>query len=322
MRALRILAPVAVAFAFLAPALAQEKDAAEKRLFWHVASETGSVYLLGSVHVGTDDMYPLPKEIEDAYKKSDAVAVEADITASDKAKVQGIIMSKGVYGEGDSLSKHLSKDNVKKLKEFCKKEEIEYTQLKMMKPWLAAIQIEGSVMAKLNLDMALGIDKHFLDQAHDEKTKKKIIELESMEMQIDLFADLSDELQESFIMSTVNEQEKGKDGLEKMLDAWKKGDVDKIDELSHEGEKEHPEFKPLMTKLIDDRNVGMVKKIEELLAAKGTTFVTVGSGHMVGEKGIVKLLEATKKYKIDRPALTKPEKKEPKEEKKDDDGMK
>ena len=44
-------------------------------------------------------------------------------------------------------------------------------------------------------------------------------------------------------------------------------------------------------RLICDRNVHMVEKIEQMLKQPGKYFVMVGSAHFVGEKGIVKTLE-------------------------------
>src|SRR3954468_22859172 len=51
-----------------------------KRLFWKITSPTTVVYFLGSIHVATPDMYPLPAEIEAAYATCDNLVVEADIT--------------------------------------------------------------------------------------------------------------------------------------------------------------------------------------------------------------------------------------------------
>ena len=39
-----------------------------------------------------------------------------------------------------------------------------------------------------------------------------------------------------------------------------------------------------------DRNVKMALKLEELLKTKQSYFVIVGAGHLVGKKGILKLL--------------------------------
>ena len=48
----------------------------------------------------------------------------------------------------------------------------------------------------------------------------------------------------------------------------------------------------MLETLLDDRNVAMAKKVRRYLKdAKRTYFVVVGAGHLVGEKGLVALLE-------------------------------
>jgi len=50
-------------------------------------------------------------------------------------------------------------------------------------------------------------------------------------------------------------------------------------------------FYPIYEKLIIIRNRNMVSKIENYLQSKGTYFVVVGAGHLIGSKGIVQLLK-------------------------------
>jgi len=46
-----------------------------------------------------------------------------------------------------------------------------------------------------------------------------------------------------------------------------------------------------MERVVDQRNVRMVERMEEFLKA-GNTFIAVGALHLPGEKGILRLLEA------------------------------
>jgi uncharacterized protein YbaP (TraB family) len=94
---------------------------AEDKLFmWKVTSGTGEVYLLGSMHMAPDDLYPLPKEIELAFKNSHSLVVEADVTNPEQAAaIQGFIIEKGMYSEGDSLSKNVSQETQDALKSTC-----------------------------------------------------------------------------------------------------------------------------------------------------------------------------------------------------------
>ena len=52
-------------------------------------------------------------------------------------------------------------------------------------------------------------------------------------------------------------------------------------------------------KLIDERNVGMAKAAEEYIESGDTVFFAVGSGHMLGDAGIVNLLK-NDGYKVER----------------------
>jgi uncharacterized protein YbaP (TraB family) len=51
-----------------------------------------------------------------------------------------------------------------------------------------------------------------------------------------------------------------------------------------------------MKRLLTDRNYKMAGKIEQYLTTDNTYFVVVGAGHLVGDEGIVRLLQ-TKGYK-------------------------
>jgi uncharacterized protein len=220
MRAHRLFALLAVAALLSAPLALAGDTTTQKGIFWKVTSDAGGeVYLLGSIHAATDEFYPMPKEIEDAYAKSKALVVEADAAAEDAAALQQLVMSTGMYGEGDTLKKHVSKDTVKKLKAVCEKEGLPYDQLKTMKPWLIAIQLQGVAMQKLSMRADLGIDKHFLDDAHDAKKPKKIIQLESAKEQLELISGFGDDLEEKFLLSTIDDNEKMKTTLESIMSA-------------------------------------------------------------------------------------------------------
>ena len=49
-------------------------------------------------------------------------------------------------------------------------------------------------------------------------------------------------------------------------------------------------LKVVHEKILTDRNRNMAKKISSHLRSRGTVFVVVGAGHLVGDLGIVELL--------------------------------
>ena len=90
-------------------AAACRASAAEHKLFaWRVAGDPGTVYLLGSIHVGKPDLYPLPQPIEQAFAVSPELGKEIDTSGSNLALLQQQVLQRGLYTGGDKLESHLS----------------------------------------------------------------------------------------------------------------------------------------------------------------------------------------------------------------------
>lgn len=268
---------------------AKKTDDAKKTYCWKLTKGSGEVYLLGSMHICPDDFYPLPKEIESAFKASHSLVVEADAEAlqSDPQKMQAVLAKVKYEGE-DSLAKHISAETKKKLDEYCEKAGLPAAALDAFKPAFAASQIQLFALQGLGWTSP-GIDNHFLVKAR--KKNKKVLELESIEIQLDLLTGFSDAVAEKFLASTLKETGKTKETFEKILAAWKSGDLAAMDKITQDSEKEDPDSKEFQKKLLDDRNVKMAEKIDGYLKEKGPFFVVVGAAHLCGEVGLVKLLE-------------------------------
>src|SRR3569833_4420418 len=71
-----------------------EAPAARRYLFWRASSPGSTVYLLGSIHIGRPEMYPLSSAIDQAFARADALVVEADVTAIDPEQTAAWITTK------------------------------------------------------------------------------------------------------------------------------------------------------------------------------------------------------------------------------------
>jgi uncharacterized protein YbaP (TraB family) len=287
----------AVALAGHAAAQAGAKKEAERCFLWKVSSKTNTVYLLGSMHVVKPDFFPLPKEIEDSFAASKTLVVELDTEAVNQAQMLKLVFQHGKYPAGETLSKNLSKKTKDALDEYCAKKGMKLEALESLRPWLVNLLLSVGELKAIGMSED-GIDKHFLKKAKADK--KPIVELETADAQIKLFADLSADLQEKLLAKTLAEMGDLKGEMEKIDAAWKAGDFKAMDEIMLKSTlKRHPETKALMVKMFDDRNAKMVERIEVMLQGKEPGFVVVGAGHLVGDKGIVKLLE-DKKYPVEQ----------------------
>ena len=288
--------PVAIfASLLLIGSFLRAEETPGKTMMWKVTGEGSEIYLLGSIHVMKKEIYPLAKELEDAFAKSKFLVIEA--SEPDPLAMQKMIMEKGMYPPGDSLSKHLSKPVQDSLAAYEKKAGLPGAMLEQMRPWMTAVTLSITVMMKMGFDPEMGIDKHFINAA--KASNKKILELESADFQISLLSGFSDDLQEKFLSSTLLEIDDMQGQIEKMVTAWSKGDAVEMNKILTEQVTKKPELKSVFEKLVDNRNVEMAKKCEEYLKTKDTYFVVAGAAHMVGDKGIVKLLQ-NKNYKVEQ----------------------
>jgi uncharacterized protein YbaP (TraB family) len=260
-----------------------------------------TVYLLGSVHVGTPDFYPLPKEIEQAFDASKKLVVEVDTEKAGLLQVQGLLMEKGMYRDGDTLADHVAPATLKQFRAYCERNGLPAEALERFRPWASAMTVTMTEVQRQGFRADLGIDEHFMQAAR--KADKPVLELESAESQIEVLAGLGPELEEQFLLSTLSETgDGGKRLTDESMRAWQSGDADRLKALMIDRPiRESPQMKKVTQKLLDDRNGPMADKVEGYMkAGDGPHFVVVGAGHLVGEQGIVQRLAAKKDYQVEQ----------------------
>src|SRR5690242_10307949 len=158
---------LALAGAAQAQVVAQPQAKPRRFLMWKATSPVNTVYLVGSIHVGDSGMYPLPAEVEAAFNAAKVLVVEINIKNADQAKAMGLIQQYGMYGAGDSLSKHITKEASTSLDEFCTKHGLPRAGLEQLKPWVVAVTIAAVAWKEAGEDPNLGIDMHFLGESKE-----------------------------------------------------------------------------------------------------------------------------------------------------------
>jgi len=294
-RCLLPLLPVLIALGLSHGQAATQAPAKADRhfLMWKVTSPTNTVYLFGSIHVGDSNLYPLPKAVESAFAASKVLAVEFNVKKVDMLQMTKLMQEYGMYANGETLSQHLPKETAEALDQFCSQNGVPRIMLDKTKPWVAAIAVIAFAAKAAGEDPELGIDMHFLNEV---KEPQRIDELESADFQMSVLASASEQEQEEMLAASLKQAGKFKDLLQKMQQAYISGDTASFEKLIKE-EESGP--KSLMKKLLDDRNVTMAQRVGQYLKGKETSFVVVGAGHIIGDKGIAKLLEA-QGYHVER----------------------
>ena len=273
-------------FASLAIFVRDALSQSQKSFLWKVQSKTNTVYVLGSIHFARKDIYPLNQKIENAFDQSDFLVVEANVNDIKKIDIQKL-MEQAVYPDNDTLEKHISPETLESLKKETGGLGIPFELLNKQKPWFLAMTLVALESIKLGLDPNLGIDKYFLSKAEG---KKKMLELESVDEQISLLSGFSDKDQELFLIYTLKDLHIMEQEVNQLTQAWISGDTKSMESLLTKSLSEDKTLSAIFEKLIFERNRRMVSKIEDFLRTKGTYFVIVGAGHLVGSQGIIELL--------------------------------
>jgi uncharacterized protein YbaP (TraB family) len=300
-RRFRIPAVLIFLLALLGAAQAQTATQPQPKprrfLMWKATSPTVTIYLVGSIHVGNSAMYPLPQQVESAFSAAKVLAVEINIKNTDQAKMMGLVQKYGMYGADDTLSKHLTKETSAALDDFCTKHGLPRAGVEQLKPWVVAVTIAAFSWKEAGEDPNLGIDMHFLNES---KEPQRIDELETMDSQLSLFADATDEEQLALLTLTLKQGDKLKDMIKRLQTAYLSGDPDALQKIMDE--ESDMGTKSLTQKLLDDRNVTMAARLDEYLKGKEPAFVVVGAAHIIGDKGLAKLLR-DKGYKVEQVTL-------------------
>ena len=284
----RLLSGLIAAALLLQPYAAGAESAP---LVYRVTDGQGhALYLLGTIHVGSDDMYPLGSAVEEAYQNADVLAVELDLYAYG-GNLLGSLKSTFafMYGFRDNAKNHLSPETYALGVEAFGMPEI---ALQRMKPAMWYSLAENVMIQKAGLDAMKGVDYWLLKQAH--KDGKRIDELETLEAQMTALLSIPEEVIDYEVQAMLTYPEESARGLLTLFEAWRQGDEAALRTLldaSGEGEAELSDaYAEYGDVLIDSRNDGFEEQAVAYLNSGETALIAIGAFHIIGENGLAEKL--------------------------------
>lgn len=275
---------------------------ASRPAFWRVTDEDSSVYLLGSIHFGDKSFYPLPEQIEKAYRNADALAVEVDLNRVSSKAMAASVQRYAVLPGGQSLRDFVGTPLHTSLQTFCREKGLSAAAFQHLQPWFIALQLVQMELADSSWQSAWGVDRHFLNKA-----QIPVVELESLDFQLSVLAGFSPTEQNLFLQQTLKELSQSVGYLRSMGQAWRGGNIEALESLMLDAfmDDQGP-GEAIFQKMFVDRNRGMVGKIKQFLQDDRNVFVVVGAGHMLGEWGIVEQMRNSG-YGVERVQYSTPD---------------
>ena len=264
-----------------------------KHCLWLVKTpQNKNVYLLGSLHVLKSEAYPLAKTITEAYRQSQKVVFETDLAALADPETQSDMITLGLYPEGQTLFQNISDEMRRALKKKMTNLEMKLEHFARFKPWFMAVSLTLMELQRLGFSIEYGIDVHFYGKATIDN--KEIGFLEPVDFQFELLGKMNVQDQNAFLSQTLKDLDIAAQMADDMLKYWKKGDADNLYALLFKSFEDYPQIE---NRLISQRNLQWVKKIEEMMVEDKNIIVIVGAGHLIGPGSVVALLKQ-KGYRV------------------------
>ncbi len=252
---------------------------------WQINGASNRIYLLGSVHVLRQQDYPIPTAIEKAYQDAEILIMEIDVDDLDPIEMAGMVKELGVIKDGSTLQEIMGPSLYEEAADYASQLDIPFLMLAQTEPWLAAITIEQMMLLRIGFNPKYGIEFHLSAKASEDS--KEILGLESVREQLEFLDKLSLSAQRSLLIQTLRESLNIEENLDLLIDAWRHGDIDFLEENLLAEMQRYPE---LYRTLIVDRNEAWVEQIRNLIGEQDDYLIVVGTLHLIGDDGLPALL--------------------------------
>lgn len=260
---------------------------------WKVAKGDAHLFIGGTVHVLSQDDYPLPEAFEKAYQASSIIVFEADIQEMQTPEFQKALVEQASYPEGRDLTMFLTDETRAHLVQFLESRQLPMDNLVKFKAGMVSVTLTIVELQRLGLAGA-GVDQFFSQRAANDQ--KEIGALETAQEQLMFIATMGEGKEDALIAYTLRQIEDLPAMMQAMKAAWRAGDNAKMEAVAlRPMEKDFP----LMTdRFVEDRNDAWLPRIEAMFETEAVEFVLVGALHLVGEEGLLEQLKA-KGYEIE-----------------------
>lgn len=254
-------------------------------LLYHVKDSDSELWLLGSVHALRSDDWR-DARIEAAYRDAERVTLEVNPAELDPAHLARVALPLARNAKGD-LADLFSEDEYARLRNHFASLGVNINDVRAFEPWFVALQVFALHLAKSGYAGVQGVDRHFAARAVADG--KLTVGLETAEEQFRLFDSLPLETQKAFLLDAVDSGERFQEEMDRIVGAWQRGDEAALAKLLADEFDADPVLRDV---LLDARNSRWLEDIEQMLRETGDTLVIVGALHLVGDTGLVTLLDS------------------------------
>lgn len=253
---------------------------------WKVEGPGAEVDLFGSIHLLSGATRWRSPAFDAELAKADALWFEIPLGTGSQAEAMRLMQAKGMLPAGETLQGLLPPELWTRVSVLAAREGLPGPVLQRVKPWLAELELTLLFYQRQGYREDLGVEAQ-VNAAAPAGARREAFE--TLEEQVDLFADDPLPEQVSSLKETLDEIDTDPRIFDRAADAWRRGDVAALKREVVDRVRE--EDATLYRRLLADRNRRFAARIEALArSGRGHVFVVVGAGHLVGPDGVPALL--------------------------------
>ena len=219
------------------------------------------------------------------YSIGAVIVFETDLDEMELPETQALMMQYSLLPKGRFIRDVLAPQTFRMLEAYLKAQGLDMVRFEGLRPWVCALTLTMLELSKKGYLPAYGIDRYFYQNA--KRDQKKIVPLESVREQLDLFFELGNAEQDAFLRRTLTDLEIVETLFPEMLALWKSGDLAQLDRIMQDSFAGHP---ALYDKFLVRRNTKWLPVIEGLVGQPDNALVIVGASHLGGKNGVIKML--------------------------------
>ncbi len=253
---------------------------------WKISKGDQQLYLGGTIHVLSKEDYPLPDEFTQAYQQSDSLVFEVNLTEASSPSAQQTMFKRFSYTNGKTLEQALRPATMKKLQDYATDTSMPLQSLLPFTPQLVSLIITMAELQRIGINVT-GVDQYFELLAN--KDGKSLAYLETLDEQMNFIANMGKGREDELILHTIEEAKQIRNLMGELTKSWRSGDIAKLNEIGVAPMQKH--FPKIYNDLLVRRNSNWLPQLEKMLSTETVEYVLVGTLHLVGKDGLLKLLE-------------------------------
>ena len=195
------------------------------------------------------------------------------------------MQAEAMLPEGQSLREVLAADYAR-VAERADSAGFELELLDRFAPWFVAVTLMQLELENHGFSAELGVEQTLTRRAVADH--KPIAGLETAAQQFATFGRMPLPEQKRLLLMTLEETAELEAEVDKLLAAWRSGDIESLSKTLSE---EYERFPELYGPLTENRNRAWVPQLVDLLDDDDDYLVVVGALHLVGRNSVIDLLE-------------------------------